>query len=96
MGIYINPKDRSKEEWLTANAVTISNNAPPTFREGDNIVVCLVDNGGFTAAAVAYSQRELQTFKREDGRPKLWCQVPIAKLSTVLEFDLEKEMGEME
>ena len=80
MGVYINPRDMSKEEWLAKNACQILSRAPETHREGDKIVVCLIDNGRFTAAGVAFDERELKDFAREDGRPKIWLRVPLAKL----------------
>lgn len=43
---------------------------------GKELPVCLVDNGLFTAAAVAFDPVERDIFLREDGRPKQWftCQ----------------------
>lgn len=39
----------------------------------DQALVCVVDNGMFEAAGVAYSDRELQAFNRpDDRRPKVW------------------------
>jgi len=49
----------------------------------DYYPVCLVDNGAFTAAAVCYDERELEAFKRDDGRRKAWFQVHKDDLYTV-------------
>jgi len=39
--------------------------------------VCLVDNGAFSAAAVAHSQRELEVFNLpSDKRSKVWFYIP--------------------
>ena len=38
MGYYINPKDRSKEQWLVDHGKQIPQ--PTMYREGDNVVVC--------------------------------------------------------
>lgn len=35
-------------------------------------MVCLVDNGDFTAAGVCWCRREMSAFSVEDGRPKRW------------------------
>lgn len=82
MGLYINPTDMSKEDWLARNG-------KPGYEEfidpstGD-ISVCLVENGYFTAAAVAYSKREFDAFSRpSDGRPKLWFRVPVEQVNLV-------------
>lgn len=82
MGIYINPRDMSKEQWLTENGTPMPK--PSDHRAGDDVAVCLVDNGTFSAAAVAYSQDELDAFSYEDDqRPKKWFSVPISKLIEV-------------
>lgn len=46
----------------------------------DKVVVCVVDNEHFEAAGIAYSARELELFKHEDGRPKRWLILPRAKV----------------
>lgn len=82
MGIYVNPKDVTKEEWLSVNAVAV--HEPEKFDAADNMLpVCLVDNGRFTAAGVCDSQDELQAFKYPDGRPRVWFLCSIDKLKTV-------------
>lgn len=80
MGAYINPPDMPKEEWLEKYALPIP--PPPDDIEkfihvyhgghADFHIICLVDNGGFTAAAIAFDSNELRDFAREDGRPKQW------------------------
>lgn len=78
MGIYLNPKDTSKEKWLQQHATrTFGHNAPSINEVEDNeAIVCLVDNGMFTAAAVAYSQSEIDAFQSPgDDRPKIWLVV---------------------
>ena len=82
MGYYINPHGVSKEAWLIENGVHISETeARSVFDEGSDLPVCLVDNGIFTAAAVAYDTREFQAFTLpDDDRPKCWFRVPREKL----------------
>lgn len=84
MGFYINPPDMTKEAWLAAHGERLT--GPPS-RHIDNgkVVVSHVDNGPFTAAAVAYSMRDLEEFQRpDDRRPKQWWHVPIAKVKELL------------
>jgi hypothetical protein len=41
------------------------------------VTVCVVNNGPFEAAAVAYSQEEFDAFNDPtDYRPKVWLKVP--------------------
>ena len=90
MGYYINPKDKSKEQWLKENG-TLSNKL--TCAEviaksnpgGSKILpVVLVDNGPFTAAAIAFSEREFEEFATPtDRRSKLYFLVEVEKLMEV-------------
>ena len=86
MGYYINPKDSSKEDWLAKNG-TLLHAAPERNEENGELAVCLVGNGGFTAAGVAVDQRELEAFAHPCGRPKQWFRVPIRSLVEVGAID---------
>lgn len=95
MGLYINPPTQSKEDWLAQNG-SIVGEAPPTLIKSFDHVrtllpVCLVDNGAFTAAAIAYDQREFDDFRRpDDHRRKLWFLVPVTKLCEVMGMTKEQ------
>lgn len=39
------------------------------------VLVCVVQNGPFDAAAVVEDERDLRDFSAEDGRPKRWLLV---------------------
>ena len=73
MGFYINPKDCSKEEFLElyGNPATTAVIKQFDF-SNDLLPVCLVDNGLFTAAGIAYAPAERDVFIRDDGRHKRW------------------------
>lgn len=86
MGIYVNPEDRTKEEWLFDNGVlyTEIDWSMVSHVEPAVLPVVLVNNGGFSAAAVAYSERELEAFKDPDDlRPKLFYLVAVEDLLPV-------------
>ena len=73
MGRYLNPHNMTKEEWLTKNAIALD--GPPSESPDPDgyYAVCLVDNGLFTAAALAFDPRELEAFTLPDDlRPKKW------------------------
>ncbi len=78
MGYYINPDRGSKESYLEKEGIQ----APwaPKWEDipSDKVAVCLVDNGMFTAAGIAYSPAELEEFSRYDGREKQWYILPKA------------------
>ena len=81
MGCYINPKDMTKEAWLYKFAKPTLGPMPITESE---VPVCLVDNGPFTAAAVAYDRREADAFNLpSDRRPKFWYSATRADLYEV-------------
>ncbi len=48
-------------------------------------VLCVVENGPFDAAAWAYSQDELNCFKREDGRLKSWLTVDESVIESLID-----------
>lgn len=82
MGIYVNPKGRSKESWLDEHGELLAN-APEAASfdfSGDQAVVCLVNNQLFTAAGIAFDSRELVCFNTYDCREKTWYLVPKTKL----------------
>lgn len=81
MGCYINPKTMSKEDWLNKFATPHPGPVPVS---PDVLPICLVDNGMFTAAAVAYDQREADAFNLpSDRRPKFWYSAKRADLYEV-------------
>lgn len=84
MGYYVNPPDRAKEMWLLEEG-EILDRAPQEYTDGQgNLAVCLVFNPAFTAAAIAYSQQELEIFKDpRDLRDKVWFWVSREKLLPV-------------
>lgn len=67
MGFYINPSNMTKEEWLRRNGEMIDPVTASEHSAGDQVVVCLVDNGPFTAAGIAYDDRERDEFCRRDS-----------------------------
>lgn len=89
MSYYINPPDCTKEEFLEANATWRATGFDP-HKQGDDVLVCLVDNGMFTAAGICYSDGERQAFAHPDGRYKIWFYVPLEKLRPFL-FEQEIE-----
>lgn len=99
MGVYVNQIDMTKEEWLESFGEKLA--GPPisiSERPGSLLPVCLVDNGLFTAAGVAYSEVELEVFAYRPGdtRPKTWFWAPKEKLleaSNLLHY-LEASDGE--
>jgi hypothetical protein len=91
MGLYINPKDCSKEVWLLDNGTMITQTEAQKFayspdKKDDFLPVCLVDNGWMTAAAIACSAEERDIFVENvrDHRPKQWFVVAKEKLEPYL------------
>jgi len=85
MGAYINPIKGTKEQFLIEKASIITEEEFKSFDYSDKtrMPVCLVQNDFFSAAGVAYSIEENQSFTHEnDIRPKQYF---IAKVSDLLE-----------
>lgn len=89
MGLFINPPGVvSKEEFLEREAVQFEG-PPVRHRRGDDIVVTLVQNPGFSAAAVAFSEVELKRMLLpHDTRPKRFYLLPVAALVDVCPTEL--------
>lgn len=87
MGIYVNPLTESKEHWILRNGEEVPPHKLPQTApvgEADTRLVCVVSNGDFNAAAVAFSQDEYQVFRDpSDRRLKVWFSVPREKLLEV-------------
>ena len=91
MGCYIDPKDETKEQFLDREGEEVeSDYISENYRyikSKGKLPIVLVDNGPFTAAGVAYTEREFERFVRYDNRPKRFYIVPIDKLKTVSPID---------
>lgn len=87
MGLYINPTDMSKEEWLLKHGTYVPGCAAAwaIYDQDPNLVpVCLVDNIMFRAAGVVFDRREFEAFASPvDGRKKEWYCVPKEKIKEV-------------
>jgi len=82
MGYYINPPSQSKEDFLKEKG-TPSTTAQIIAHDysGDSLPVCLINNGMFTAAGIAYDARERDAFiTGMGGRRHSWFTVPKADL----------------
>lgn len=91
-GVYINTSI-DKGQWLTENSES-SHSTPPEFSDipNDCLLVCMVDNGPFTAAAagVCIDKQEYSAFTyNKDHRPKVWFIVTKVKLVGVCPEILE-------
>jgi hypothetical protein len=86
MGYYINPLSGTKEEFLEREATpfTMSKEVRYADIEPDKALVCLMNNGPFTAAGIVYRQRELEEMTLPtDLRPKKWFTISRDKLWAV-------------
>ena len=78
MGCYINPKGMTKEAFLIEKGKPTKPGWP---EDKDDALVCLIDNGAFTAAGICWCKRELESFAFDDDRPKDWFLVKKADLT---------------
>lgn len=83
MGIHINPRDMTKEEWLARHGTEVE----PVWSLADpaKALVCLVDNGLFTAAGVILDDDEwVAITDPDDPRPRRWFLVEREELKEVI------------
>jgi hypothetical protein len=93
MGFYVNPPNESKESFLRREGIvapalpkTTWDSVPKGF-----LPVGLVNNGAFTAAGIAFCEKELEEFTRlNDNRPRQLFMVKIEKLIPVAGSDFKK------
>lgn len=87
MGRYINPSNEAKERWLTENGKKMQT---PEFLDestGD-YAVCLLDNGKYSSAVIAFNKEQFHIFSKSDGSTrdqglKTWYRVPREKADVV-------------
>ena len=87
MGLYVDPKGQTKENWLCEYSSTPPLETAPVWQDAwakEALPVCLVNNGQFTVAGIAHCPKQLAAFTRpDDMRPKLFFVVPIVELRKV-------------
>lgn len=87
MGIYVEvPRNQNKADQLRQMGAVL---VPPTTKVSDipddKVLVCVVQNGPFDAAAVVLDEKEWKHWQNteDDPRPRTWLMVDI-KLATKL------------
>ena len=90
MGIYVNPEEGTKEEWLEKNGVKVYGSGCSDwsvffsdFNKETMLPVVLLHNPCFTAAGIAYDEREFEACMEPDGRKKEVYAVPKRYLMEV-------------
>lgn len=83
MGAYINPETGTKEDWLKGHAIQWSPDKLWDDTPEGHLPVFLVDNGPFTAAAIAYSEQEFDYFAADKTRQAVRFVAKITDLMDV-------------
>lgn len=88
MGLYINPPNMEKEQWLDENATPYGDDFEKVreVARNDDLVlpVVWINNGPFTAAGIAYDERELNSFQNGiSGRPFRLFTAPVDRLNSL-------------
>lgn len=80
MGYYIETDSlKNKAQWIRDNCWHADLTDKPDTVDTGLVPVCVVDNGPFEAAAIAFDPREAEAFVRNpsDTRPKQWLLIRI-------------------
>jgi len=81
MGFYVNPQGQNKTTFLQQKGEKVSNSFKWNTLPKGKLPVVLIDNGPFTAAGIAYNEREFNAFTDpSDRRPKEIYIVPVSDL----------------
>ena len=87
MGLYIeSTEEKTNVQWLIDNGTQIQFNAfnYDDVQNNDGVPVCVIDNGHFLAAAICFSEGEMNRFADPlDSRTKFWFIVQKEKLFTI-------------
>lgn len=68
MGLYINPPEGTKEEWLLEHG---QETETPTWpAPAGQLPICLVENPAFTAAAICCDERDFEEVGAPDATPE--------------------------
>jgi len=82
----------TKEEWLENHGALITEEAFESIQYetlNNCLPVCLVDNGFFTAAGIAFSEQERDIFVSPDGREKRYYLCNIDELLEVSDLNVD-------
>lgn len=80
-GVFLKPKYKW-DKLMQLPDVDVLDGPPATHVIGDKVAVCIIDNGPFDAAGIAFSEAELYDFV-EGARdtPCEWLMIPIATVT---------------
>ena len=82
MGFYVNPRNETKEAFLQREGISAPVSPKTTWASVPKgfLPVALINNGFFTAAGIAYCEKELDAFTDlTDTRPRQLFMVKIEK-----------------
>lgn len=95
MGVYVNPREESKEAFLEREGMHVAPPANLSEIPANKMLVCWKNNGFFSAVALIYNERELRAFNDStDGRDTIFFLVNKSSLFSVIpssDYNLLKE-----